>query len=279
MTAAKPRPAPRSPASKRPPPRVGNGSRPQTPRKFAVTSGRIDGPQKIVLYGTGGIGKSTLASLAPKPVILDIETGTRDLDAHRVEGIESFAELRACLQGTALDGFQTVVIDSASKVQELAVAHTLETVKHEKGYHVSSVEGYGFGRGLQFVYDTFLLLLADLDGQARKGRNVILVGHRCTDTAPNPEGDDFPRYELDLQSPRSGKASIRNRVVQWADHVLYLGYDVVAEDGKGIGGGTRTIWPNELPHHIAKSRRIADPIPFTGPDDDAVWRQIFGGAA
>ena len=223
------------PPAQKPPPSV--SAQEEASREFAVTSGKIDAPQKIVLYGAGGIGKSTLAALAPGAVILDIESGTRDLDAARIENIESFAALRACLQGDALDGHRTVVIDSATKAEELAIAHTLETVKHEKGATVSSIEGYGFGKGYQHVYDTFLLLLADLDRQVRAGRNVVLIAHDCIESVPNPTGDDWIRYEPHLQRPRSGKASIRNRVVQWADHVLFLGYDVVSEDGKGIGGG------------------------------------------
>ena len=74
-----PRPAPK------PPPPV--NAREEAPREFPVTSGKIDAPQKVVLYGAGGIGKSTLAALAPGAVILDIEAGTRDLDAERIENI------------------------------------------------------------------------------------------------------------------------------------------------------------------------------------------------
>ena len=265
------------PPAQKPPPSV--SAQEEASRKFPVTSGKIDAPQKIVLYGAGGIGKSTLAALAPGAVILDIESGTRDLDAKRIENIGSFAALRACLQGDALDGYRTVVIDSATKAEELAIAHTLETVKHEKGATVSSIEGYGFGKGYQHVYDTFLLLLSDLDRQVRAGRNVVLIAHDCIDNVPNPTGDDWIRYEPHLQRPRSGKASIRNRVVQWADHVLFLGYDVVSEDGKGIGGGTPTIWPAEQPSHIAKSRRIAGPAQFSHATDDTIWRRIFGGEA
>ena len=274
-----------TPATKLPPPASNpppSGNTPQQQaevREFPITSGKIDAPQKIVLYGTGGIGKSTLAALAPRAVMLDIESGTRDLNVNRIENIDSFSALRTCLQGDALNGHGTVVIDSATKVEELAVAHTLETVKHDKGTAVSSIEGYGFGKGYQHVYETFLLLLSDLDRQARAGRNVILIAHDCIDGVPNPTGDDWIRYEPHLQRPKSGKASIRNRVVQWADHVLFLGYDVVSEDGKGRGGGTRTIWPSEQPSHIAKSRRIAAPLPFNDATDDTVWRQIFGGAS
>ena len=274
-----------TPATKLPPPAPSPplpGSAPQqgpAAREFPVTSGKLDAPQKILLYGPGGIGKSTLASLASGAIILDIESGTRDLDVDRIESIDSFAALRTCLQGNALEGHRTVVIDSATRAEELAVAHTLKTVKHEKGMTVGSVEGYGFGKGYQHVYDTFLLLLSDLDRQTRAGRNVILIAHDCIDSVPNPTGDDWIRYEPHLQRPKSGKASIRNRVVQWADHVLFLGYDVVSEDGKGKGAGTRTIWPIEQPSHIAKSRRIADPVQFQDGNDDTVWRRIFGGAS
>lgn len=246
--------------------------------RFTVRSGRVPGPQKVLPYGPAGSGKTTLASLAPKPLLADVEHGSRELDVPRVEGIETFADLRACLQSDVFDGYETVVIDSVTRAEEMAIAHTLATVPHEKGHKVTSIEGYGFGKGYQHVYDTFLLLLQDLDAHVRKGRNVILIAHDCVADVPNPAGEDFIRYEPHLQSPKSGKASIRNRVVQWADHVLFLGYDVIAEDGKGKGAGTRTIWPVERPDHVAKSRILTEPVAFSSPTDGAIWGLIFGGA-
>jgi len=271
-TAQKPPPPPPRHAA---PPQP-KASKPST--RFAILSGRVSGPQRTVVYGPGGIGKTSLAAQAPAPVFLDVENGTRALDVPRVEGIETFADIRACLQGDVLDGYETVVLDSATRAQEMAIANTLASVPHEKGHRVTSIEGYGFGKGYQHTYDTFLLLLSDLDAQVRRGRNVILIAHDCTADVPNPTGEDFIRFEPHLQSPKSGKASIRNRVVQWADHVLFVGYDVVAKDRKGKGAGTRTIWPVERPDHVAKSRTLSEPMPFTAPDDGAIWAQIFGGA-
>lgn len=247
------------------------------PSKFAIISGRIDAPQRIGLYGPGGIGKSTLASLAPDPVFLDIEGSTNELDVPRPQGIETFEDLRGCLQSNALDGFKTIILDSATKAEELAIAYTLKTVKHERGKPIHNLEDYGFGKGLSHVFDTFLLLLADLDSQVRRGRNVILIMHECISDAPNPYGEDYIRYEPHLQAPKSGKNSIRNRVIQWLDHLLFLSYDVVTEDGKGKGGGTRTIYTSEMPTHIAKSRRVSAAIPFTGPEDGAIWTHVLGG--
>ena len=87
------------------------------------------------------------------------------------------------------------------------------------------------------------------------------------------QGDE-PR----LQSPASGKASIRLRVREWADHVLFIGYDVTVKDGKGKGSGTRTIYPCELPFCMAKSRTLAEPMPFP-KYDTTLWTHLFGAGA
>ena len=268
------------PAPKMPPPAPkpnGKPVEPETPRDFRVQSGKIGGPQRILVYGPGGIGKSSLAALAPKPIFLDIEEGTHHLDVPRVTGISNFADLRACLQSDALAGFKTIIIDSATKAEEWAIAWTIQNVLSDNKHRVTSIEGYGFGKGYQHVYDTFLLLLADLDGQVRAGRNVILIAHDCIANVPNPVSEDYIRYEPHLQAPKSGKASIRNRVIQWADYVLSVGYDVISEDGKGKGGGTRTIFTVERPDRIAKSRTSIEPLPFQSAADGEIWNRICGG--
>lgn len=262
-----------------PPTAVSASPAPVDTATVGIESGRTRPAQRIVIYGPGGIGKSSLAALAPGACFIDCEGGTWHLDVKRVTGVTSWSALRAALRSPALAPFQTIIIDSATKAEEWAIAHALATVPHEKGHQVQSIEGYGFGKGLQHVFDTFSLLLQDLDAQVRAGRNVILIAHDCTADVPNPVGDDFIRFEPHLQSPKSGKASIRNRVVQWADHVFFLGYDVIAKDGKGKGGGTRTIFPTERPDHVAKSRTLSDPMPFVDETDGALWTMIFGGEA
>jgi len=191
-----------------------------------------------------------------------------------VDRISTWHDVRLSLQSEGWDDIGNVILDSGTKAEELCVAHTLATIPHEKGHKVQRIEDYGYGKGYQFVFDTFLPLLGDLDRHCRAGRNVILVCHDCTTNVPNPAGEDWLRWEPRLQSPNSGKASIRLRVKEWADHVLFLGYDVnVDKEGKGRGSGTRTLWPAELPHCMAKSRTTQDPIPVE-PNKD-VWAEIL----
>ena len=244
---------------------------------------------RVVLYGPGGIGKTTLAAQLPGPVaFIDLDESLPRLRSQLeqagrignilpVQGVADWAGLRAVLQSEGWDDVSSLVIDTATKAEELAVAYTLEHTPMEGGRHAANVEGYGYGKGYGFVFDTFLPLLGDLDRHCRAGRHVVLICHDCTSTVPNPAGEDWLRYEPRLQSPNSGKASIRLRVREWADHVLFLGYDVdVNEDGKGRGIGTRTLYPAELPHCMAKSRTCGQAMAVgSGRDGAAVWAGIM----
>lgn len=241
---------------------------------------------RAVLYGPGGIGKTTLAATAPGPVaFIDLDQSLPRLrtkleamklaDRVRVVPAETWPELRAVLAQPGWDEIRTVAIDSVTVAEELAVAHTLATVLDEKGQRVKSIEGYGYGKGFQHVYDTFLALLGDLDMHARAGRNIVLVAHECNANVPNPTGPDWIRYEPRLQTSATGRASIRMRLKEWADHVLFVGYDVaVNRDGKASGCGSACVYPREMPHFLAKSRTMADPMPL----DEAfsgLWKRLF----
>lgn len=239
---------------------------------------------RVLLYGPGGIGKTTLGVKAPgKVAFIDTEDSLpilkTQLDAQEIElpsvvPVTNFKDTISNLKLGGWEPFKTIVIE-VTRMEEWCVAETLSTVPHEKGHKIAKIEDYGFGKGYQYVFDTFLTLLAQLDRHARAGRNVILIAHDCVNTVPNPEGDDWLRYEPRLQNPKTGKASIQLRVKEWADHVLFYGYDVAAaKDKKAKGSGTRTIYTAERPYCMAKSRtHDGTPIPVDPTVD--VWSEII----
>lgn len=235
-----------------------------------------------MIYGPGGVGKTELCSLVSqcgiRPKFIDLEEGSGWLDVTRVSPTpQAWDELREVLHNDAIwKGYDAIVIDSLSKAEELAVAWTIANVPHEKGHYVNSIEGYGFGKGYTHAYETFLCLLADLDAHARKGRHILAVAHECTANVPNPSGEDWIRFEPRLQSPPSGKGSIRHRVKEWCDHLFYIGFNAtVSKDGKAMGSGTRTIYCQEWPTWWAKSRGgVDEPIPYL-KDDPELWTRLF----
>jgi len=279
-TATKSRPAP--PASRT---KNNNGPKSNAPPQAQVAFGKITAGvgHRIVTFGPGGVGKTSLSATAPGPVaFFDLDDSLSvlgnqldGLDIRLVTGIDSWSDLRAALHSPGWDAVKTIVIDSATQAEELAIAYTLKTVPHEKGNKIERIEDYGYGKGYVHVYEVFLTLLADLDQHVRAGRHVILVCHDCVSNVPNPSGDDWIRYEPRLQSPASGKSSIRLRVREWADHLLFLGYDITVKDGKASGCGSRTIYPNELPHCMAKSRTLDEPLELEYRSAE-LWEKLFG---
>lgn len=228
--------------------------------------------QRVVIYGPGGIGKTELCCLAPGEVacvdadeslqILKSSLDRQNIPLPSLLPVHNWRSLREALQCDGWGNKKTVFLDSITKIEEWCSEFVIETVPHEKGnkVQIKSIEDYGWGKGYQHVFETFLTLLGDLDALCRKGINVILVAHDCTNNVPNPSGDDWIRYEPRLQNPNSGKNSIRLRVKEWADHVLFLGYDVEVIEGVGKGSSTRTLHTYELPHCMAKSRTVQEMI-------------------
>ena len=251
-----------------------------------ITFGTVQAKKgsRIVLYGTGGIGKTSLACLAPGPVafvdadeslpILQEQLKAADVALPLIVTVTDWKSAREALKSDGWEKVQTIVIDTVTKLEEWCVLHTVQNVPNDKGNKVARIEDYGFGKGYQHVYDTFLGILADLDRHVRAGRNVILIAHECTSTVPNPRGEDYLRYEPRLQNPSSGKGSIRHRIKEWADHLLFLGYDVVV-DNNGIaqGQGTRTLYSAELPFCMAKSRTTSEQ--FDVVLGQSIWDSII----
>lgn len=214
------------------------------------------GPVRLGIYGTGGIGKTTMAALyTPNPIVIDLEhsLGRLDLDVPIVDGINTFNDLINALSAEGWGNYDTIVLDSASRAEDMAVEHVLSTIPTSSG-QAQSIEDYGYGKGYVLIYETFMKLASLLDFHWRCGRNIVLVMHAITETVPNPSGIDFLRWEPRLQNLK--RNTIRQRVKEWLDELCFIGYDIAVKDktGKATGSGTRTIYPFEQPWCMAKTR-------------------------
>jgi hypothetical protein len=286
-TATTARPAPRPaqlPPPERPTQTAANRQPPTAKKKVAF--GTIE-PQghRILVYGGGGTGKTTLACNAPGPVAMfDLELSMPvlrpqvppDADIRVVSGVTTWQDLRDSICAEGWQDVKTLVIDSVTKAEELALAHVLATIPLDSKQKAERIEDYPYGKGYSYLYDEFLKVLGDLDQHVRAGRNVVLIAHDCTTTVPNPTGADWLRYEPRLQSPPSGKNSIRLRVREWADHVLFLGFDLGEVHKKKMADGFngRTLYPVELPHCMAKSRTCCE-TQIVKKNDPSIWTNII----
>jgi len=224
-----------------------------------IQRGRRHTPVRAVIYGTEGIGKSTLAAAFPSPVILDTEEGTHHLDVARVS-IGSWDELRSAVAeiGSKPSEFRTVVIDSADWAERLLIESLL--VEHKQ----KSIEGFGFGKGYTILAEGFGRFLTQCDALIGVGLNVAFVAHsKVQRTSPPDMADGFDRYELKLTKQTAPLLK------EWCDLLCFCNYKTTVSEGsdgrkKATGGKRRLMHLERAAAWDAKNRYGLDAeLPMT----------------
>lgn len=234
----------------------------------AITKGPVRAPQRVVIYGTEGIGKSTWASHAPGVIWLPIEEGANVLDVQRFPRAQSWADVVDALDVLANEehSYKTLVIDTLDALEPIVWARTVAT-KLNGDKRVSSIEDYGYAKGYIFALDFWGELLRRLDVlRTSRGLDVILVAHAALVTIKSPDTEDWQRYDLKLHHKAS--ACVR----EWADHVLFatnqLGLAKINQRTKVTSLGDRVLHTVSAAGWAAKTRSNA---PAELPLSYAAW--------
>ncbi len=227
---------------------------------FTISRGKLETPVRAVIYGSEGIGKSTLASQLPEPLFIDIEGGTAQLDVARIDTPTSWSMLieEVAFVRDNPDLCRTLVIDTADRAQALCENALLI----ESG--VDSIEkiGGGYGKGYTALLEKFRKdLLYRLDEVIARGINVVLLAHAVMRKQESPEDPPFDRWELNLQK------KIAPEVRAWADLLLFCNFRIMAveENGrtKARGQAKRIMYANHRPTFDAKNRYgLPDEMPL-----------------
>lgn len=227
----------------------------------SVQRGAAVKPHRVVLYGVEGIGKTTFAALAPKPIFIGTEDGAGALSLDRFPRPEGWADVLDAVQALTDDthSFKTVAIDSLDWAEPLVWAHVCERDKK------SGIEAYGFGKGYIEALSEFRRLLSALERlQAAKAMNVVLIAHAHLKMQKNPSGDDFERFTLKLNEKAGGA------VREWAETVLFANWETFTRENAnerriGVTSGRRLIYTTKTAAFEAKNRyALPDEIDLAG---------------
>lgn len=217
------------------------------------SNGKQKKPQRVVLYGVEGIGKTTAASLMPSPLLLDIERGSYHLDIPRNDQVKTFQGILSFLREFMQGGheFKTLALDSIDWIQDMIEREVCAA------NNWSTIEQLGFGKGWKGVDDRIGELLDALTEVAQRYNVFVIAHHKVVrHTLPEEEGE-FDRYELKMKS--GGAINIAAKVREWADVLLFANYkNYVIEDSGGnkkkAQGGKRVVYTTHHPAYDAKNR-------------------------
>ncbi len=216
--------------------------------KLNITRGKVQRPQKVVVYGPEGIGKTTFASNFPNPLFIDTEGGSAHLDVARIECRESWNDLLETIKEVARqDICKTLVLDTADWAEQLAINSICTKYKQP------SIESFGYGKGYTYVSEEIEKMLSAFNEVIESGKHVVITAHAKMRKQELPdEQGAFDRWELKLTRQT---API---VKEWADAVFFLNYKTyVSHSDNGsakASGGKRVMYTSHHPCWDAKNR-------------------------
>lgn len=129
---------------------------------------------KMMIYGQSGMGKTTVALSAPKPLLLDFDNGVKRVNMSHLDGIDtvqitSWTDIQQVLQEN-LSSYQTIVVDTIGKMMDFIISYKCGTRQPQ-------IRDWG---GINQEFSGFVRNLSNLN------KNIIFVAHRDT----RKEGDD-----------------------------------------------------------------------------------------
>lgn len=218
-----------------------------------IQTGVVHKAPRIIVYGTHGIGKTSLAAGAPNAVLIPTEDGADEIGVARFPLCTSFEMMMDALADIAFEehDFQTVILDSLDWAERLVWEYTCRQNKW------GSIEQPGFGKGYVEALNAWHEVINLINTIRGRGIAVIMLAHAEVKHFDDPTTDGYDRYQPALHKLASPKLQ------EAADAVLFMAWKVVTNEAKegfgrkitkGMGNGARVLYSEERPAALAKNR-------------------------
>lgn len=243
-----------------------------------VTTAPSGSAGKIVVpYGPTGIGKTTLFTQGPKPILIQAKDHSADVlkesgflpnDLPVINIKDGWLDALDVL-GAFADrdhGYQTVVIDGASGLSEWC-----DDFVTDQDFEGSKVRFSSYQTGNDVAGREWANLMNILDRMKSRGLMVFLIAHQGTHTIRNSQGDDYLKSVPHLSKQKLAVT------VKYVDAILLMEYVIALKDvnkqshvGKVVSADQRVMRTDGGTAFEAKNRMgLTDPIMLGSSQEDA----------
>ena len=219
-----------------------------------LTRANTPKPPRILIHGVAGVGKTTFAAEASKPVFVQTEDGLGTIPAASFPLARTFEEVLESLASlyTEDHDFKTVVIDSVDWLEPLVWGKACR----DNGW--GSIEDAGYGKGYVAALSLWRQYIDGLNAlRDDRGMTVVQIAHTDIKRFDSPEHDPYDRYVIKLHTRAAALMQEHSDIVLFANYRIST---VKADVGfnkkvnRAMGSGERVIHTAERPAFLAKNR-------------------------
>jgi hypothetical protein len=219
-----------------------------------LTRANTPKPPRILIHGVAGVGKTTFAAEANKPVFVQTEDGLGTIPAASFPLARTYEDVIGSLGSlyTEDHDFKTVVIDSVDWLEPLVWGKACR----DNGW--GSIEDAGYGKGYVAALTLWRQYIDGLNAlRDDRGMTVVQIAHTDIKRFDSPEHDPYDRYVIKLHTRAAALMQEHSDIVLFANYRIST---VKADVGfnkkvnRAMGSGERVIHTAERPAFLAKNR-------------------------
>ena len=224
-------------------------------------------PDRYLVYGIEGVGKSTLAAGAPSPIAMSPDSGARIKGLKFLPTPETWDEVFESL--SVLDEphpYKTLIIDPVNWLELLCFARVVggPGARYDADTDSAIIGwGGGFSKGYKATVSHWRTFVSAIERHWARGMTVVFCAHSKVKGFNDPAAAGWDRYQINMYEESAGVLK------QWCDYVLFARHEAAGKLDdkkrvKGISTGQRVMHTQWNAAWDAKSReKLPEEVPLS----------------
>lgn len=232
----------------------------------AIRKGRNTKKPRVVVYGPAGVGKTTFATSAPAPIVLQTEDGLGQIDVPHFPLATTFDDVLSAIGALFQEAheFKTLVVDSLDWLEPLIWQDVCQAHK------VESIESLGYGKGYVEALTRWRMFCDGITAlRDQKDMWIVMIAHSQVFHVEDPTQPAYDSHGMKMHKKAAAVIEEFSDVIGFANLKTMTisedaGFNNKRTRAKTTGERVLNVAPN--PAYTAKNRYSLPPtLPLDWP--------------